>query len=76
MATNPASQHMLLDELDARQNEVLAELDLLNQRVIGLLDQFTRPSANSAPPQPSGSSSEGGSAPPQPVDASSRERAA
>jgi hypothetical protein len=30
-----------LDELDRRQDDVLARLDELNSRVTGLLDQFT-----------------------------------
>ncbi len=35
-------QLTLLDELDARQNDVLAQLDELNHRIEVLLQEFTR----------------------------------
>ena len=37
MATDAAQHYALLDELDARQNEVLTQLDDLNTRVETLL---------------------------------------
>ena len=33
MSTSPADQRTLIEELDARQDEVLAQLDELNQRI-------------------------------------------
>ena len=43
MNDEPGFHYSLLDELDARQNEVLAELDALNVRVKQLLDEYTKP---------------------------------
>lgn len=38
----PARKRQLLDELDTRQNHVLAELDALNDRIESLLKQHGR----------------------------------
>ena len=35
-----ANQHSLVDELDARQNEVLLQLDDLNMQIESLLSEF------------------------------------
>jgi hypothetical protein len=37
---SPFEQRTLLDELDARQNEVLSQLDDLNQRIESLLSEW------------------------------------
>ena len=37
----PANPRTLLDELEARQNEVIDELDKLNERIEGLLKECT-----------------------------------
>ena len=40
MATDLDPHYSLLDELDARQDELLGQLDQLNQRIELLLGQF------------------------------------
>ncbi len=42
MATDLGPHYCLLDELDARQDELLSQLDQLNQRIELLLGQFGR----------------------------------
>lgn len=42
MTDDMGPQYTLLDELDARQNDVLAQLDELNRRIELLLQEFTR----------------------------------
>ena len=39
MSISPADQRTLIEELDARQDEVLAQLDELNQRIEKLLTE-------------------------------------
>ena len=39
----------LLDELDARQEDVLAQLEELNQRIERLMSEFSRKSRESGP---------------------------
>jgi len=38
-----ARPHSLLEELDARQDELLAELERLNRRIEGVIAEWTRP---------------------------------
>jgi len=38
--TEPENQHSLVDEIDARQNAVLLELDHLNNRIETLLEDY------------------------------------
>ncbi len=45
--------HRLLDELDARHDELLAELDSLNQRVDAVLSQYVTVAPDSGPEQSS-----------------------
>jgi hypothetical protein len=40
MVAEIGSHYTLLDELDVRQDELLEQLDLLNQRIESLLTQF------------------------------------
>jgi hypothetical protein len=54
---SPTEQRSLLDELDARQNEVLDQLDELNQRIESLISEClpSRAEAASQPtPSPTG----------------------
>ena len=47
--TTPDQQSSLIETIDARQNEVLSQLDELNQQVEALLDELTaKPSAEPA----------------------------
>ena len=39
--TTPAQQSNIIDEIDARQNDVLDQLDQLNRRVEALLQECT-----------------------------------
>ena len=48
MQREPGQQPTLLDELDARQDDVLDQLDDLNHRIESLLREFTGP-VNSGP---------------------------
>lgn len=48
MASDIIQHHTLLDQLDARQDELLCELDDLNQRIEALLREFG--SQGNAPP--------------------------
>ena len=41
--------HRLLDELDARHDELLAELDALNARVDGVLSQYVTVQPDAGP---------------------------
>jgi hypothetical protein len=60
MQSQPSSQPTLLEQLDARQNDVLAELDALNQRIEQVLKQWNPAHTESTaqdraplePPQP------------------------
>lgn len=52
MPDNLLTYYTLLDELDARQNDVLSQLDELNDRVEQLLRQFTQPPRSQASPPP------------------------
>ena len=42
MTDDVGPQYTLLDDLDARQNDVLAQLDELNHRIELLLQEFTK----------------------------------
>jgi hypothetical protein len=48
MATDTLEHYALLDDLDARQDEVLAQLDELNSRLEGLLASHTEKDLSSA----------------------------
>ena len=48
MPETPPTHPTLLDELDARQNDVLNQLDDLNGRVERLLREFSQPSGSRA----------------------------
>ncbi len=61
MTTETGSYHPLLDDLDARQDDLLEQLDQLNQRIELLLTQFT--AAACVPVRPSV---------PEPADATAR----
>ena len=41
MTETTPNAHTLLDELDARQDEVLGQLDELNEQIEGVLDNWT-----------------------------------
>lgn len=41
MTETTPNDHTLLDELDARQDEVLGQLDELNEQIEGVLDNWT-----------------------------------
>ena len=41
MTETTPSDHTLLDELDARQDEVLGQLDELNEQIEGVLEGWT-----------------------------------
>ncbi len=54
MALEISTHYSLLDELDARQDELLEQIDQLNARLELLLAQFAAPAASCAcvpPPQ-------------------------
>lgn len=51
MTDDRAAHYTLLEELDARQDHVLEELEQLNARVKLLLTEFTRPPGGAAPPE-------------------------
>lgn len=55
MPETPPSHPTLLDELDARQNDVLNQLDELNGRVERLLREFSQPSPTRSPDERQGS---------------------
>lgn len=43
MSDHPGPYRTLLEELDARQNDVLGQLDELNDRIELLLKEFAKP---------------------------------
>jgi prefoldin subunit 5 len=49
MPESTGPHYTLLDELDTRQDQVMAQLDELNQRIEQLLREFTQPQQAAAP---------------------------
>ena len=43
MTETTPNAHTLLDELDARQDDVLGQLDQLNEQIEGVLEDWTGP---------------------------------
>jgi hypothetical protein len=58
MAAEIGSQYSLLDDLDARQDAVLEQLDQLNGRIESLLAQFTSVAVSPVSPPVVGESPE------------------
>ncbi len=50
MAAEIGSHYSLLDELDARQDDLLERIDQLNRRIESLLTQYTSTPSHPVPP--------------------------